>query len=142
MYLTKEKVNNIAEQLKSTIEDQTLALGILEEALSLEDNICQVLWVMRFKAMKVYNEKTHDALSSLLVKMRDLQLINFGDLNPIHEKLKGIHVQTYSSILKRGNSKSKKVILDLLKEYVGNIYDPIIGLKAKVTFEYDGEEYA
>ena len=83
MYLTKEKVNNIAEQLKSTIEDQTLALGILEEALSLEDNICQVLWVMRFKAMKVYNEKTHDALSSLLVKMRDLQLINFGGLNLI-----------------------------------------------------------
>lgn len=141
MYLTKEKVNNIAQQLKSTVEDQALAFGILEEALSLEDNICQVLWLMRFKTMKVYNENTHDALSGLLIKMKDLELINFGDLNPIDHKLKGVHKQTYSSILKHGNSKSKKVILDLLKERVTSVYDAITGLEAKVIFEYDGQEY-
>ena len=63
------------------------------------------------------------------------------NLKYLHTLLTVVGSLNYSKILKKGSQKSKKVVLDSMRETVKRVYKDVTGLKTNIEFEYGGIKY-
>ena len=145
MFITEEKLHNISEQLSGTPEDKMLAINLLTVLISDEDmtlrsdNLCQVLWILRFKCKIIFGAEDSPWNQSIH-KLLDALKLNRG---PDHARarFKFITSMKYRDVLNWGSPKGKAVVLKFFARKLKDVYASVPKLKTKITFEYDGIEY-
>ncbi len=148
MFITEEKLNNISEQLNGTPEDKMLAIDLLAVLISDEDmklrsdNLCQVLWILRFECKIVlgaedspWNKSIHKLLDALKLNMHK------RDNHNARARFNAITSMKYRDVLSWGSPKGKAIVLKSFARKLQDVYAAVPKLKTKITFEYDGVEY-
>lgn len=149
MFITEEKLKNISDQLNGTPEDKMLAIDLLAALVSDEnmrlrsDNLCQVLWILRFECKLIFgaedspwNKSIHKLLDTL-----KLNIQHNGDKDHARKRFKAITSMKYRDVLNWGSPKGKAVVLKSFARKLQDVYAAVPKLKTKITFEYDGVEY-
>ncbi|MCH1613599.1 MAG: hypothetical protein L7S72_09925 [Flavobacteriales bacterium] len=146
MFITEEKLNNISEQLRGSGEDKMLAVNLLTTLISDEDmalrndNLCQVLWILRFESKFMFgtdddtpwNKSVHELLDAL-------KFVNKN--RHARARFNAITKMKYRDVLSWGSPKGKAIVLKFFARKLQDVYASIPKLKTKITFEYDGIEY-
>lgn len=146
MFITEEKLKNLTEQLDSTPEDKMLAIELLTSLVSdkkfREDNLAQVLWILRFECKITMGAEDSPWNLSVGGLLNALNLKKDNKSEYVRARYRVITSMKYRDVLSYGNAKGKAVVLKFFAYKLQDVYASIPQLKTKITFEYDGIEYA
>ena len=148
MFITEEKLKNISEQLNGSKEDKILAINLLAVLISDQnmklrsDNLCQVLWILRFECKILFGADDTTPLHQAIHGLLDALKLNTA-IKKKHARVRfnAITNMRYRDVLNWGSPKGKAVVLKFFAYKLEDVYATIPKLKTKVTFEYDGVEY-
>lgn len=148
MFITEEKLKTISEQLNGTPEDKMLAIELLAALVSDKDmglradNLCQVLWILRFECKLLFGSNDdspwHQSIHALL---NALKLNSVMKNKNARVRFNAISKMKYRDVLSWGSPKGKAIVLKFFAYKLQDVYASIPKLKTKITFEYDGVEY-
>lgn len=149
MFITEKKLKSISEQLSGTPEDKMLAINLLTALISDEDmtlrsdNLCQVLWILRFECKLLFGSDDDTPWHKSIHALMDALKMATGDLKSRHARVrfKAITNMKYRDVLYWGSPKGKAVVLKFFAYKLEDVYSTVPKLKTKITFEYDGIEY-
>jgi hypothetical protein len=147
MFITEEKLKSISEQLNGTPEDKMLAINLLAALVSdkdmalRRDNLCQVLWILRFECKLTFEAPDSPWNNSINELLNVLKLNTDSKNKHARARYNAITSMKYRDVLNWGSPKGKGVVLQFFKYKLQDIYASIPKLKTKITFEYDGIEY-
>ena len=149
MFITEEKLKSISEQLNGSGEDKMLAVELLTALISDQDmklrsdNLCQVLWILRFESKFLFGADDDTPWHQSIHKLLDaLKLNSVNKDKHARVRFNAITSMKYRDVLNWGSPRGKAVVLKLFAYKLEDIYSSIPKLKTKITFEYDGVEYA